>query len=203
MSRSCKTCQHLKRPRSIGDWRRGKPAAQVARDYELAPSSLHRHRTNCLRLGSSNSIMKAAARGSATAALLPSKETLGASYFELTSRIDEIIAQARLEGDSTSRCRGLNSIRHTLDSLARLDHQFCRFSVIGQLLAAPPAEGELKAAITALAGRTWQHPTTGEARPHHHARRRVLTYAGAHFRVQPLRRARIRRRRGPCLARAA
>ena len=42
--------------------------------------------------------MKTAARGSATAALLPSKETLGASYFELTSHIDEIIAQARLEG---------------------------------------------------------------------------------------------------------
>jgi len=37
-----------------------------------------------------------------------------------------------------------------------------RFSVIGQLLAAPPAKGELKAAIEALAERTWQHPTTGE-----------------------------------------
>ena len=33
-----------------------------------------------------------------------------------------------------------------------------RFSVIGQLLAAPPAKGELKAAIEGLAGRTWQHP---------------------------------------------
>jgi putative transposase len=37
-----------------------------------------------------------------------------------------------------------------------------RFSVVGQLLAAPPAKGELKAAIEGLAGRTWQHPTTGE-----------------------------------------
>jgi len=37
-----------------------------------------------------------------------------------------------------------------------------RFGVIGQLLAAPPAEGELKAAIAALAARTWQHPTTGD-----------------------------------------
>jgi len=37
-----------------------------------------------------------------------------------------------------------------------------RFSVIGQLLAAPPAKGEMKAAITALAARTWQHPTTGD-----------------------------------------
>jgi transposase InsO family protein len=37
-----------------------------------------------------------------------------------------------------------------------------RFAVIGWLLAAPPEKGELKAAITALASRTWQHPTTGE-----------------------------------------
>ena len=37
-----------------------------------------------------------------------------------------------------------------------------RFSVIGQLLAAPPDKGELKAAIEALSQRTWRHPTTGE-----------------------------------------
>jgi putative transposase len=38
-----------------------------------------------------------------------------------------------------------------------------RFSVIGQLLAAPPAKGELRAAIAALAARQWRHPDTGEA----------------------------------------
>ena len=37
-----------------------------------------------------------------------------------------------------------------------------RFSVVGQLLAAPAPKGELKSAITALSQRTWQHPTTGE-----------------------------------------
>src|SRR5271157_703493 len=37
-----------------------------------------------------------------------------------------------------------------------------RFSVIGQLLAAPPHKGELGAAIEALAARQWCHPTTGE-----------------------------------------
>jgi transposase InsO family protein len=37
-----------------------------------------------------------------------------------------------------------------------------RFSVIGQLLAAPPPKGELKATLRALAERTWQHPTSGE-----------------------------------------
>jgi putative transposase len=37
-----------------------------------------------------------------------------------------------------------------------------RFSVVGQLLAAPPGKGELAAAIAALADRTWHHPITDE-----------------------------------------
>jgi transposase InsO family protein len=37
-----------------------------------------------------------------------------------------------------------------------------RFSVIGQLLAAPPPKGELRAELRKLAERTWQHPVTGE-----------------------------------------
>ena len=37
-----------------------------------------------------------------------------------------------------------------------------RFSVIGQLLAAPPPKGELRRRIAALADRTWRHPITGE-----------------------------------------
>jgi transposase InsO family protein len=37
-----------------------------------------------------------------------------------------------------------------------------RFSVIGQLLAAPPAKGELKAQLRALAERSWVHPSSGE-----------------------------------------
>jgi putative transposase len=37
-----------------------------------------------------------------------------------------------------------------------------RFSVIGQLLAAPPAKGELRAEITKLAIQEWRHPITGD-----------------------------------------
>jgi len=36
-----------------------------------------------------------------------------------------------------------------------------RFSVIGQLLAAPPEKGALRASLEELAGREWRHPTTG------------------------------------------
>lgn len=37
-----------------------------------------------------------------------------------------------------------------------------RFSVIGQLLAAPPEKGALRAELAGLSAREWRHPTTGE-----------------------------------------
>ena len=36
-----------------------------------------------------------------------------------------------------------------------------RFAIIGPLLAAPPAPGDLQAALAELAARTWRHPSTG------------------------------------------
>jgi putative transposase len=37
-----------------------------------------------------------------------------------------------------------------------------RFSIIAQLMSAPPASGELGACIASLAARPWRHPSTGE-----------------------------------------
>ncbi len=37
-----------------------------------------------------------------------------------------------------------------------------RFAVVGALLAAPPARGELKAALAALTGKRWRHPTKND-----------------------------------------
>jgi hypothetical protein len=110
----------LKRPEIDRRLAAGEPAAQIARDYELNPSSLHRHRVNCLKFGSSNVIMKDAARGTAAVALLPSKETLSGAYFDLRARIDQIVAQAQAEGSLSVAISGLNSPRQTLDSLSRL-----------------------------------------------------------------------------------
>ena len=118
--RNCRTCQHLKRPEIDRRLAAGEPAAQIARDYELNPSSLYRHRVNCLKLGSSNAIKKDAARGTAAVALLPSKETLSGAYFELRTRIDQIVAQAQAAGSLSVAISGLNSLRQTLDSLSRL-----------------------------------------------------------------------------------
>jgi len=120
MARTCGTCQHLKRPEIDRRLAAGEPVSRVARDYDLTLSSLHRHRVNCLKLGSSGAIKKEAARGTAAVALLPSKETLGGAYFDLRERIDQIVEQAQAEGSLSVAVSGLNSLRQTLDSLARL-----------------------------------------------------------------------------------
>jgi len=120
MTRPCNTCHHLKRPEIDRRLAAGEAVAQLARDYGLTVSSVYRHKTNCLKLASSNEIKKDAARGSAALALLPSKETLSGAYDELRTRIDQIVEQAQQQGSLNVAISGLNSIRQTLDSLARL-----------------------------------------------------------------------------------
>jgi hypothetical protein len=120
LTRKCGTCQHTKRAEIDRRLAAGEPGNQIARDYHLNPSSLHRHRVNCLGLSSSNAIMKEVARGTAAVTCLPSKEALDNAYFELRERIDQIVSQAEEQGSLAVAISGLNSIRHTLDSLSRL-----------------------------------------------------------------------------------
>ena len=98
MARKCSTCQHIKRAEIDRRIAAGEPGGSIARDYDLNPSSLHRHRTNCLKLSSSNAIMKEVSRGTAAVACLPSKEELNPAYFELRARIDQIVTQAEQQG---------------------------------------------------------------------------------------------------------
>jgi hypothetical protein len=120
MTRKCSTCQHVKRAEIDRRLAAGEPASQIARDYDLNPSSLHRHKSNCLGLPSSNHIMKQVSRGTAAITCLPSREDLNAAYFDLQARIDEIVSEAQRQGSLAIAISGLNSIRHTLDSLSRL-----------------------------------------------------------------------------------
>src|SRR5271169_1958305 len=120
MARKCGTCQHIKRAEIDRRLAAGEPGNQIAADYHLNPSSLHRHRSNCVGLSSSNAIMKEASRGTAAVACLPSKTDLNTAYFNLRTQIDEIVSQARAEGSLQIALSGLNSLRHTLDSLSRL-----------------------------------------------------------------------------------
>jgi hypothetical protein len=118
--RKCSTCQHIKRAEIDRRLAAGEPGNQIAHDYDLNPSSLHRHRSNCIGLSSSNAIMKDVSRGTAAVACLPSKDDLNNAYFELRARIDQIVTQAEEQGSLAIALSGLNSIRHTLDSLSRL-----------------------------------------------------------------------------------
>ena len=67
-----------------------------------------------------------------------------------------------------------------------------RFAVVGSLLAAPPKQGELQAALTALAARVWQHPIHGE--PVRFARSTLERwyYQARHAPIDPV--GRLRRR---------
>ncbi|MFZ4535937.1 DDE-type integrase/transposase/recombinase [Propionivibrio sp.] len=49
---------------------------------------------------------------------------------------------------------------HVVDPLKRDRWARLRFSIIGPLLAAPPAAGELQIALTALAATSWRHPVS-------------------------------------------
>ena len=120
MGRKCSACQHVKRSEIDRRLAAGEPGNQIAHDYDLNPSSLHRHRANCLGLGSSHTIMKEVARGTAAVVCLPSKDDLGTAYFGLTTQIYQIVSQAREQGSLQIALSGLNSIRQTLDSLSRL-----------------------------------------------------------------------------------
>jgi hypothetical protein len=120
MARKCSTCQHVKRAEIDRRLATGEPGNQIAADYQLNPSSLHRHRINCLKLESANAIMKQVSRGTAALACLPSKDELGGAYIDLRTRIDQIVTRAEQEGSLKVALSGLNSIRQTIDSLSRL-----------------------------------------------------------------------------------
>jgi hypothetical protein len=64
--------------------------------------------------------MKEAARSTAALACLPSKEELGTAYSDLRVRIDQIVAQAQAGGSLAIALQGLNALRQSLDSLARI-----------------------------------------------------------------------------------
>ena len=55
----------------------------------------------------------------------------------------------------------MNTLKTTTDPLKRDRWARLRFSIIGPLLAAPPAPGSLQAELVQLATKTWRHPVSG------------------------------------------
>jgi hypothetical protein len=85
-------------------------------------SSFAEHRPNGTEFNETRSRLSFLGQGHLPAAVtcLPSKEALNNAYFELRERIDQIVTQAEQQGSLAVAIAGLNSIRHTLDSLMRL-----------------------------------------------------------------------------------
>jgi hypothetical protein len=113
MTRKCSTFLHVKRAEIDRRLAAGEPGNQIASDYGLNPSSLHRQRRNCLGLASSNAIMKEVARGTAAAVCLPTKEDLNSAYFDLRAQIDEVVAQAKASGSFSAFPGAAGSARST------------------------------------------------------------------------------------------
>jgi len=57
--------------------------------------------------------------------------------------------------------------------------------VVGELLAAPPARGQLRAELKRLAARTWKHPVSGEPTQFAYGHHRTLVPGGAQRRSEP------------------
>ena len=69
-----------------------------------------------------------------------------------------------------------------------------RFALVGPLLVAPPDAGELRAALQALAARTWRHPVSGEPVHFGFSTLERWYYAAKRADVDPLAALRSRRR---------
>ena len=120
MARPCTTCQHLHRAAIDRRLAAGEPVKRVARDYGLSPVSLGRHKANCAGIAPGPEITKAASRGTAALASLPSREALGEAYDAIRRRADQIVRQAEGAGSLAIALTGLREMRSTLDSLSRL-----------------------------------------------------------------------------------
>src|SRR5579871_2241015 len=119
MSRNCAVCQHVKRTEVDRRLAAGEPGNRIAKDYQIATSSLHRHRRNCLKLAPAGAIAKEAARGTVALACLPSKDDLNQAYAGISQEIGEIIADAKRQGSLSVALKGLGALKQTLDSQMR------------------------------------------------------------------------------------
>ncbi|MBB6260657.1 hypothetical protein FHS77_001191 [Paenochrobactrum gallinarii] len=86
----------------------------------MSPVSLGRHKANCAGIVSGPTITKTASRATVALATLPSREELGDAYGDLRQRIDDIVKQAQAAGSLAVAIQGMNALRQSLDSLARI-----------------------------------------------------------------------------------
>jgi hypothetical protein len=103
----------------------GVPMKTLGQEFGLGRMSLHRHRLKCVGLLPTNSkevidARREPSRATAALASLPSANDLGSMYLDVRERLHGIINQAERQGTGAISVAGLNAVRQTLDSLARL-----------------------------------------------------------------------------------
>ena len=103
MGRRCQICSNT----SINIINRallgGATLSETARRYGLALGSLHRHRSKCLGLPTSQAVTVAASRLAGIEAVLPTREEVAWGFASIRSQLDGIVADAKARGQLSIR----------------------------------------------------------------------------------------------------
>ena len=98
MGRRCQICSNT----SINIINRallgGATLSETARRHGLALGSLHRHRSKCLGLPTSQAVTAAPSRLAGIEAVLPTREEVAGGFASIRSQLDGIVADAKAKG---------------------------------------------------------------------------------------------------------
>ena len=120
MGRRCQICSNT----SINIINRallgGATLSEIARRYGLALGSLHRHRSKCLGLPTSQAVTAAPSRLAGIEAILPTREEVAGGFASIRWQLDTIVDAARAKGQLSISVAALDGLRKTWADTARL-----------------------------------------------------------------------------------
>ena len=120
MGRRCQICSNT----SINIINRallgGATLSEIARRHGLALGSLHRHRSKCLGLPTSQAVTAAPSRLAGIEAALPTREEVAGGFASIRSQLDGIVADAKAKGQLSISVAALDGLRKTWADTARL-----------------------------------------------------------------------------------
>src|SRR6478735_7291503 len=110
MGRRCQICSNT----SINIINRallgGSTLSEIARRYGLALGSLHRHRSKCLGLPTSQAVTAAPSRLAGIEAALPTREEVAGGFASIRSQLDGIVADAKAKGQLSNSVAALDGL---------------------------------------------------------------------------------------------
>ena len=121
MSRFCTVCAHQNRASIDRRLVANETVRSLSKEYGIPKSTLQRHKVECAGLKFPTAeVRREATQGTVALTLLPSRNEIGGMYLDVRERLHTIIDQAEKQGTGAISVSGLNAVRQTLDSLARL-----------------------------------------------------------------------------------